>query len=115
MTLLRELARPEVTYPPDGSVVPVERAVWRPFELEPAPAGYSPRLAGKKIVIVGGSSGTAARLVQALTGGGAVVYRFEPGDTALEAAGAAFKKLTGPVDGIIDLNVSEASPATSQE
>lgn len=115
MTLLRELARPLIEYPADGSVVPVERAVWRPFELEAAPAGYSSRLAGKKIVIAGGSSETTGRLAQALTGGGATVYRFEPGVAALDQAGAAFKKLTGPVDGLIDLNVSEAAQATSPE
>jgi NAD(P)-dependent dehydrogenase (short-subunit alcohol dehydrogenase family) len=114
MTLLMELIKPEIAYPADGSVVPVERAVWGPFELEPVAEGYADRLAGKKIVIAGGSGNTARQLAQALTEGGAAVYHFEPGDTPLEQAGLAFKALTGPVDGIIDLNVAEAYPATSQ-
>ena len=29
------ITRPQITYPADGSVVPVERAVWQPFQLNP--------------------------------------------------------------------------------
>jgi NAD(P)-dependent dehydrogenase (short-subunit alcohol dehydrogenase family) len=114
MTQLKELTRPVITYPEDGSVIPVERAIWQPFQLDPTPAGCSPRLAGKKIVIAGGSSETAARLSRALSQGGAKVYHFHP-TRNLEAEAVAFKKLTGPVDGLLDLNVCEAAAPTSPE
>jgi NAD(P)-dependent dehydrogenase (short-subunit alcohol dehydrogenase family) len=113
MTQLLELNRPEIDFPADGSIVPVHRSIWRPFELEPLPVAPSTRLAAKKIVVIGGSAETYRQLAGTLTRHRAEVFHFAPEATDLGQAAASFKSQTGSIDGIIDLNVAETGDRVS--
>lgn len=88
--------------PSDRSVLPVRRFVWRPREVAAVPAEPSPRLLGRRIAVIGGSAGSAARVTAALRAAGAAPARLTPvregGDTA------AFVRDCGRIDGIVDLN-----------
>ncbi|WNE99805.1 SDR family NAD(P)-dependent oxidoreductase [Streptomyces luomodiensis] len=74
----------------DGPVQPVTRMVWRLTEL-PRPAGPHPRLAGMRVLLIGGEQDVAAGVERALKEHGALVRRGPDGP--------------GPVDAIVDLTV----------
>ncbi|MFI1918080.1 KR domain-containing protein [Nocardia sp. NPDC020380] len=86
----------------DRSVLPVQRFVWRPMELEPLPAEPSPQLLGRRIAVLGGSEASVDRVMVALRAGGAAPLRLAPPQTGGDAAD--FYRAVCPIDGIIDLN-----------
>ncbi|MGW7690524.1 SDR family NAD(P)-dependent oxidoreductase [Streptomyces asiaticus] len=77
----------------DAPVQPVTRMVWRLTEL-PRPAGPHPRLAGLRVLLIGGEEDIAAGVERELKGHGALVRREPEGP--------------GPVDAIVDLTVGRA-------
>ncbi|ASQ97986.1 SDR family NAD(P)-dependent oxidoreductase [Streptomyces sp. 11-1-2] len=74
-------------------VQPVTRMVWRLSEL-PRPAGPHPRLAGIRVLLIGGEEDIAAGVERELKEHGALVRREPDGP--------------GPVDAIVDLTVGRA-------
>ncbi|PWK13935.1 KR domain-containing protein [Tumebacillus permanentifrigoris] len=93
---LRNLIPPAITYPADGSVLPCNRYRWRPIEL-PSVEIQAGKLAGKKVLVVGGAEATYERLAAHLRSYGVTCYRFD---------GAALQPGV-EVDGILDLNIEE--------
>ncbi|MGW5449561.1 SDR family NAD(P)-dependent oxidoreductase [Streptomyces asiaticus] len=77
----------------DAPVQPVTRMVWRLTEL-PRPAGPHPRLAGLRVLLIGGEEDIAAGVERELKGHGALVRREPEGP--------------GPVDAVVDLTVGRA-------
>ncbi|MEU8877934.1 SDR family NAD(P)-dependent oxidoreductase [Streptomyces javensis] len=77
----------------DAPVQPVTRMVWRLTEL-PQPAGPHPRLAGLRVLLIGGEEDIAAGVERELKGHGALVRREPEGP--------------GPVDAVVDLTVGRA-------
>ncbi|MFD0447211.1 ester cyclase [Streptomyces indonesiensis] len=77
----------------DAPVQPVTRMVWRLTEL-PRPAGPHPRLAGLRVLLIGGEEDIAAGVERELKGHGALVRREPDGP--------------GPVDAVVDLTVGRA-------
>ncbi|MFE5124761.1 SDR family NAD(P)-dependent oxidoreductase [Streptomyces sp. NPDC056669] len=83
-----------MTVAKDGAPVqPVTRMVWRLTEL-PRPAGPHPRLAGIRVLLIGGEEDIAAGVERELKEHGALVRREPDGP--------------GPVDAIVDLTVGRA-------
>ncbi len=100
------LKAPQIEYPTDGSVVPVNRFVWYPVEIG-LPQAQPEKLAHKKIAIMGGQEQVALRLAATLHDQGAEIFLFRPENEDPEMAVTAFRDLVGPVDGVIDLNLDE--------
>ncbi|MEE4593558.1 SDR family NAD(P)-dependent oxidoreductase [Streptomyces sp. DSM 41524] len=87
-------AQPDMTVTAeDAPVQPVTRMVWRLTEL-PRPAGPHPRLAGLRVLLIGGEEDIAAGVERELKGHGALVRREPEGP--------------GPVDAVVDLTVGRA-------
>ena len=107
------LLLPAVAYPEDGSVRPVGRFVWEPAETTPLPDGVAPELAGRAILVIGGSERTAAALAAALAEAGATMHRLAPSGSGEPLA--QFVAELGRVDGIIDLNVEEPLAVTGPD
>ncbi len=83
-----------MTVAEDGAPVqPVTRMVWRLTEL-PRPTGPHPRLAGIRVLLIGGEEDIAAGVERELKEHGALVRREPDGP--------------GPVDAIVDLTVGRA-------
>ncbi len=83
-----------------SGVLPVRRFVWRPMEVAAVPREPSPRLLGRRIVVLGGSDESAQRVLAALRGAGAAPSRLMPSGDVAE-----FHRAVGPIDGIVDLNI----------
>ncbi|HVR93076.1 MAG TPA: KR domain-containing protein [Casimicrobiaceae bacterium] len=77
------------------------------MEIEAPPAGPSPDLAGKCIVIVNGERSSAERTALLLTRACAQTHIFAPasGDD-IAAAALALAQQAGPIDGIVDLGLA---------
>lgn len=99
---------PAVDYPADRSVLPTGRFLWRPTQIESTPAEPSPRLAGRRVALLGGSAASAEVVEAALSAAGAQVFRLAPPVDGAETDAAAFVRSAGRLDGIVDLNL-EAS------
>ena len=88
---------PTIEYPPDGSVRPVRRYIWRPEAASLSGQNNPGRLPGKHLVIAGGTDRTAARIGTTLERAGARISRYTAQDG----------DITDRVDGIIDLNLEQ--------
>lgn len=97
-----QIGPPAVTYPADGSVLPVFRFAWTPVALPPV-APRPERLAGSRVLIIGGTGASADAVATALQHFGAATFRLSPGDDV-----PALKERIGRLDGIIDLNLESA-------
>lgn len=97
---------PVISYPEDGSILPVKRYEWRPIELasaEPQPAA----LAGKKILLIGGASEVIAPIAESLRAYDAYVYHYDLIEDPDDAQLQELKKGIGRLDGMIDFNMEE--------
>jgi len=66
-----EIGPPAVTYPADGSVLPVHRFAWTPIALPPV-RPQQDRLAGRRVLIIGSAAGSAGAVAERLRGYGAL-------------------------------------------
>jgi NAD(P)-dependent dehydrogenase (short-subunit alcohol dehydrogenase family) len=102
-----EIGPPAVTYPADGSVLPVHRFAWTPVALPPV-RPQPDRLAGRRVLIIGSAAESAAAVAEVLRGYGAKAYCCTLDQDWSDEALAALKTLIGRLDGIIDLNLEDA-------
>ncbi len=79
---------------------PVRRFVWRPVEW-PLVAGARERLLGRRIIVAGGPSEPAARILHALREAGAHVQRLPAG---AHGTPEELRQRLGPADIVVDLN-----------
>ncbi|WP_167476943.1 SDR family NAD(P)-dependent oxidoreductase [Nocardia arthritidis] len=100
MNVTVHAAQAETVYPADRSVLPVRRFIWRPIQVPALPPEPSPRLAGRRVAVVGGSAASADAIVAALHRAGARPHRLAP-----DADVAGFYRSAGGIDGVIDLNI----------
>lgn len=102
--MIATLHPPVIEYPADGSICPVMRLVWQPLQLPP-PAPATAQLAGKRIVITGGTAPTASRIATTLRRYGAIPYHYPQPGLDEPSALIHLRDNLGTPDGIIDLNV----------
>jgi NAD(P)-dependent dehydrogenase (short-subunit alcohol dehydrogenase family) len=95
-----------VTYPADGSVLPVYRFQWTPVALPPV-RPQPDRLAGRRVLVIGSASASAGAVAEVLRAYGAEVFCFTLDQEISDAALTALKVQIGRLDGIIDLNVED--------
>lgn len=88
--------------------VPVRRFTWHPTPIDSLPDTPAANLAGKRIVVLNGSPGTAERVAVALGRASARVSVFAPPpDADVPAAARALAQAAGPFDGVIDLGLEQ--------
>ncbi|WP_156723589.1 KR domain-containing protein [Streptomyces apocyni] len=91
---------------PDGAVQPVTRMEWQLTSLPESPADPA-RLAGMRVLLLGGGPSDAAAVERELSARGARVRRHEA------AGGASALPGDGAVDAIVDLTLGPASTGAS--
>ncbi|HET9871812.1 MAG TPA: KR domain-containing protein [Propionibacteriaceae bacterium] len=118
---------PRIDYAASTSVRPVGRFVWRPVEVAALPADPSPLLAGRRVVIIGGSDTTADQVAAELRTAGAMPFRLptagegDAADLVADLHAVISSDATGrgaghaQLDGIIDLNLDRPLDATGTD
>lgn len=99
-----EVGPPVVSYPADGSVLPVFRFQWTPVALPPVQPRPD-RLAGRRVLIIGSASETAQSVAAVLRRLGVEPFCFTLDQDHSDDALARLKAQIGRLDGIIDLNL----------
>ncbi len=102
-----EIGPPAVTYPADGSVLPVFRFQWTPVALPPVQPRPD-RLAGRRVLIIGSVAESAQAVAAVLGRYGVEPFCFTLDRDHSDEALAALKAAVGRLDGIIDLNLEGA-------
>lgn len=102
-----EVGPPEVSYPADGSVLPVFRFQWTPVALPPVQPRPD-RLAGRRVLIIGSALASAQAVAAVLSRFGVDSFCFTLDQDHSDEALSALKARVGRLDGIIDLNLEGA-------